>query len=112
MPLTRQPIEAVRVAAARWPRVAVLSGMSSQTRPSCGACRKWSITQIESKPAAEDAGFDSIWVMDHFRQAPQLGRVWDDMPESTATLGHLAAATRTASIGCLVNGITYPNVAH
>ena len=62
--------------------------------------------------AAEEAGFDSIWVMDHFRQAPQLGRVWEDMPESTATLGYLAAATRTASIGCLVNGITYRNVAH
>jgi F420-dependent oxidoreductase-like protein len=62
--------------------------------------------------AAERAGFSSIWVMDHFRQIPQLGRPWEDLPESTATLGYLAAATRTASIGCLVNGITYRNVAH
>jgi F420-dependent oxidoreductase-like protein len=62
--------------------------------------------------AAERAGFSSIWVMDHFRQIPQLGRPWGDMPESTATLGYLAAATRSASIGCLVNGITYRNVAH
>jgi alkanesulfonate monooxygenase SsuD/methylene tetrahydromethanopterin reductase-like flavin-dependent oxidoreductase (luciferase family) len=34
------------------------------------------------------------------------------MPESTAALGYLAAATRSASIGCLVNCVTYRNVAH
>ncbi|MFI7586798.1 TIGR03560 family F420-dependent LLM class oxidoreductase [Spongisporangium articulatum] len=61
---------------------------------------------------AEAAGFDSIWVMDHFRQIPQLGRAWEDMPESVATLGYLAAATRRATIGALVHGITYRNVAH
>jgi F420-dependent oxidoreductase-like protein len=62
--------------------------------------------------AAEDAGFSSIWVMDHFRQIPQLGRAWEDMLESTATLGYLAAATRTAAIGCLVNCVTYRNLGH
>jgi len=62
--------------------------------------------------AAETAGFSSIWVMDHFRQIPQLGRPWEDMLESTAALGFLAAATRTASIGCLVNCVTYRNLAH
>jgi F420-dependent oxidoreductase-like protein len=61
---------------------------------------------------AETAGFTSIWVMDHFRQIPQLGRPWEDMPESTATLGYLAAATTTATIGALVNSVTYRNVAH
>jgi F420-dependent oxidoreductase-like protein len=66
----------------------------------------------EVAAAAEEAGFSSIWVMDHFRQAPRLGRPWEDMLESTATLGYLAAATRTASIGCLVHGITYRNIAH
>jgi F420-dependent oxidoreductase-like protein len=62
--------------------------------------------------AAEAAGFASIWVMDHFRQIPQLGRPWEDMLESTAALGYLAAATRTASIGCLVNCVTYRNLGH
>ena len=42
---------------------------------------------------AEAAGFSSVWVMDHLRQIPQVGRAWEDMPESTATLGYLAAAT-------------------
>jgi alkanesulfonate monooxygenase SsuD/methylene tetrahydromethanopterin reductase-like flavin-dependent oxidoreductase (luciferase family)/predicted kinase len=59
---------------------------------------------------AEAAGFDSIWVMDHLRQIPQLGRAWDDLPESLATLGYLAAVTRTATIGALVHGVTLRNV--
>ncbi len=61
--------------------------------------------------AAETAGFSSLWVMDHFRQIPQLGRPWADMLESTAVLGYLASATSTATIGCLVNGVTHRNLA-
>jgi alkanesulfonate monooxygenase SsuD/methylene tetrahydromethanopterin reductase-like flavin-dependent oxidoreductase (luciferase family) len=53
-----------------------------------------------------------VWVMDHFRQIPQLGRPWEDMPESTATLGYLAAATRTLELGCLVTCVTYRNLGH
>jgi len=60
--------------------------------------------------AAEAAGFDSIWVMDHFRQLPRLGRPWEDMLESTTTLGYLAAATSRMSLGALVHGVTYRNV--
>lgn len=63
-------------------------------------------------PAAEEAGFDSIYVMDHFRQIPQLGRSWEDLLESYSTLNYLAAVTETARLGALVTGITYRNVAH
>ena len=45
--------------------------------------------------AAEDAGFDSIWVMDHFRQIPMFGPAWHDMLESYTTLAYLAAVDRT-----------------
>ena len=62
--------------------------------------------------AAEDAGFSSIWVMDHFLQIPQVGREWQDMPESYTTLGFLAGHTRTARLGTLVTGVTYRNIAH
>lgn len=62
--------------------------------------------------AAEEAGFSSISVMDHVVQIPSVGREWEAMPESTATLGFLAAATTTARLGALVNGITYRNIAH
>jgi F420-dependent oxidoreductase-like protein len=61
--------------------------------------------------AAEAAGFDSLWVMDHWRQIPQLGRPWEAMPEASVTLATLAAATRTAEIGCLVHCVTYRNLA-
>jgi len=59
---------------------------------------------------AERAGFASLWVMDHFRQIPQLGRPWENMPEAAVTLATLAAATRTATVGCLVHCVTYRNV--
>ena len=60
----------------------------------------------------EAAGFDSLWVMDHFRQIPQVGRAWNDMLESYSTLAFLAAVTSRVRLGTLVTGITYRNVAH
>jgi F420-dependent oxidoreductase-like protein len=62
--------------------------------------------------AAEDAGFTSLWVMDHFIQIPQVGRHWENMLDSWTALGFLAGRTRTATLGTLVTGITYRNVAH
>ncbi|MET7277426.1 LLM class flavin-dependent oxidoreductase [Kribbella sp. NPDC005582] len=61
---------------------------------------------------AESVGFDAIYVMDHFRQIPQVGRAWDDFLESWTTLGYLAACTTRVRLGTLVSGITYRNVAH
>jgi F420-dependent oxidoreductase-like protein len=62
--------------------------------------------------AAEDAGFSSLSVMDHFVQIPPVGPEWEDIPESTTTLGFLAASTSTIRLGALVHGITYRNIAH
>ncbi len=62
--------------------------------------------------AAEDAGFTSLWVMDHFVQIPQVGRHWDEMLDSWTTLGFLAGHTTRATLGTLVTGVTYRNVAH
>ena len=62
--------------------------------------------------AAEEAGFASLWVMDHFRQIPGMGQAWEDMLESWTTLGYLAACTERVRLGTLVSGITHRNVAH
>ena len=69
-------------------------------------------TLAEVARAAEDAGFTSLWVMDHFIQIPQVGREWEDMFESHTTLGYLAGVTRRIRLGTLVTGITYRNIAH
>jgi F420-dependent oxidoreductase-like protein len=66
----------------------------------------------EIAAAAEEAGFDAIYVMDHFRQIPQLGRPWEDFLESYTTLAYLAACTTRVRLGALVTGVTYRNVAH
>jgi F420-dependent oxidoreductase-like protein len=66
----------------------------------------------EIAAAAEDAGFDAIYVMDHFRQIPQVGRAWDNFLESYTTLAYLAACTTRVRLGALVTGVTYRNVAH
>ena len=61
---------------------------------------------------AEEAGFTSLWLMDHVIQIPQVGREWEDMLESHTTLGFLAGVTERIRLGTLVTGITYRNIAH
>lgn len=60
---------------------------------------------------AEAVGFGSLWVMDHFIQIPQAGREWEDLLEAYTTLGFLAGVTAKATLGTLVTGVTYRNVA-
>jgi F420-dependent oxidoreductase-like protein len=56
---------------------------------------------------AEDAGFDSVWVMDHFFQIPFVGAAEMEMMESYTTLGYLAGQTSRAGLGAMVTGVTY-----
>ena len=66
----------------------------------------------EVAAAAEDAGFTSVWVMDHFLQIPPVGPHWEDMLDSYTALSFLAARTETVRLGTLVTGVTYRNIAH
>ncbi len=57
--------------------------------------------------AADDAGFDSIWVMDHFFQIRGLGPPEAPMLEGQTALGFLAAHTEKARLGLMVGGVHY-----
>ncbi|HXN04633.1 MAG TPA: LLM class F420-dependent oxidoreductase [Candidatus Acidoferrum sp.] len=61
--------------------------------------------------AAEKAGFDSVWVMDHFYQLPNIGPRTEPMLEGYATLAGIAARTKRVRLGTLVTGVTYRNPA-
>ncbi len=56
---------------------------------------------------AEDAGFASIWVMDHFFQIRNVGRPEEPMLESYTTLGYLAGVTKKVRLGTMVTGVVY-----
>ncbi len=60
---------------------------------------------------AEAAGFRDLWLMDHFRQIPSVGRAWEDIPEAYTTLSYVAGVTSTIRLGTLVTGITHRNPA-
>jgi len=61
----------------------------------------------EIAQAAEDAGFSSLWVMDHFFQISMIGPRENDMLECYSTLGYLAAVTRRIKLGPMVTGVIY-----
>jgi len=66
---------------------------------------------VQLAVTAEDAGFESLWVMDHFYQLPALGGPSQPMLESYTLLGGLAARTSRIRLGTMVTGVTYRNPA-
>ncbi len=55
---------------------------------------------------AEEVGVGGIWLMDHYRQIPQVGAAWDDLLELISTLGFLAAVTSRVRLGSLVASVS------
>ena len=56
---------------------------------------------------ADEAGFASIWVMDHFFQIRSIGPETEPMLEGMTTLGFMAAHSQRARLGLMVGGVHY-----
>jgi F420-dependent oxidoreductase-like protein len=57
--------------------------------------------------AADEAGFASIWVMDHFFQIGVVGEPEEPMLEGYSALNYLAGITQQVKLGTLVTGVHY-----
>jgi len=64
---------------------------------------------------ADEVGFSSLWVMDHFFQIGSrdrsmgLGPAEDEMLEGYSTLSYLAGITKKVTLGTMVTGVIYRN---
>lgn len=58
---------------------------------------------------ADNGGFDSLWVMDHFFQIMHIGKSEEPMLEAYTTLGFLAGITKKVTLGTMVTGVIYRN---
>jgi F420-dependent oxidoreductase-like protein len=64
-------------------------------------------TLADTARVAEEAGFSSFTVMDHYFQMEQAAGADEPMLEAYTTLGYLAALTERMTLGVLVTGVTY-----
>ncbi|MBA8794711.1 alkanesulfonate monooxygenase SsuD/methylene tetrahydromethanopterin reductase-like flavin-dependent oxidoreductase (luciferase family)/predicted kinase [Friedmanniella endophytica] len=56
---------------------------------------------------ADRVGITGIALMDHLIQIPQVGRVWEPIPEPWVTLGLLAGLDTSLRLGTLVSPVTF-----
>jgi len=56
---------------------------------------------------AENSGFDSFWVMDHFHQIQFVGKPEEPMLEGWTVISVLAGITTKLKLGTLVTGVIY-----
>jgi F420-dependent oxidoreductase-like protein len=64
-------------------------------------------TLAETARVAEQAGFSTFTVMDHWFQMEHAGSAAEPMLEAYTTLGHVAALTERMTLGVLVTGVMY-----
>lgn len=64
-------------------------------------------TLVRIAQRAEEAGFYSFWVMDHFFQIRGVGQPEEPMLEAYTALGYVAAVTERIRLGTMVTGVIY-----
>jgi F420-dependent oxidoreductase-like protein len=74
-----------------------------------GGTREIGPRLAEIVSSADELGFASIWVMDHFFQIRGIGQPEEPMLESYSTLNFIAAHTKKARLGTMVTGVIYRN---
>ena len=79
--------------------------ISSFTWPGGAAAIGPTLARVVRK--ADEVGFDSIWVMDHFFQIRGLGPPEAPMLEGQTALGFMAAHSERARLGLMVGGVHY-----
>ena len=72
-----------------------------------GGPTKMGSTMAQIARTADQAGFESIWVMDHFWQIRGNGPPEHDMLEGYSALAFMAALTSRARLGTMVTGAVY-----
>ena len=64
-------------------------------------------TLAETARAAEQAGFSTLTVMDHYFQMDRVASAAEPMLEAYTALGYVAARTERMTLGVLVTGVIY-----
>ncbi len=72
-----------------------------------GKASQFSSSLARSAKSAEEVGFDSFWLMDHFHQIKGLGGPEEPIMEGWTTLAFLSGVTSRIKLGTLVTGAIY-----
>jgi F420-dependent oxidoreductase-like protein len=72
-----------------------------------GGAEKLGATLAQIARTADQVGFDSLWVMDHFWQIRMNGPAHKDMLEGYSALAFMAALTSRVRLGTMVTGAVY-----
>jgi F420-dependent oxidoreductase-like protein len=72
-----------------------------------GGSEKIAQKLAEIARAADEGGFASLWVMDHFWQIANVGPAENEMLESYSALAFLAGLTKKIKLGSMVTGVVY-----